>query len=28
VALPARFARSPQSFAHHPHEEDAHGDRP
>jgi hypothetical protein len=28
VALPARFARPPQSFAHHPIEEDADGDRP
>jgi transposase len=27
VALPARFARPPQSFAHHPHEEDTDGDR-
>jgi transposase len=27
VALPARFARSPQSFAHHPHEETTDGDR-
>lgn len=28
VALPARFVRSPQSFAHHLHEENADGDRP
>lgn len=28
VALPARFARPPQSFAHHPIEEDTDGDRP
>lgn len=31
VALPARFARAPESFAHHPpHEEESHvpGDRP
>jgi len=28
VALPARFARAPQSFAHHPKEETADGDRP
>jgi hypothetical protein len=28
VALPARFARPPQSFAHHSHEEDTDGDRP
>ena len=26
--LPARFARAPESFAHHPPEEDTHGDRP
>jgi transposase len=28
VPLPARFARPPQSFAHHSHEEDDDGDRP
>lgn len=28
VPLPARFARPPQSFSHHPREEDPHGDRP
>ena len=28
VALPARFARAPESFAHHLHEENADGDRP
>lgn len=28
LALPARFARPPRSFAHHPKEEDADGDRP
>jgi hypothetical protein len=29
VALPARFARPPQSFAHHPPtEEETDGDRP
>jgi transposase len=28
LALPARFARPPQSFAHHPTEEDADGDHP
>ena len=28
VALPARFVRPPQSFAHHPKEETADGDRP
>ena len=27
VALPARFARPPQSFAHHPREETTDGDR-
>jgi hypothetical protein len=26
--LPARFARAPQSFAHHPTTEEPHGDRP
>jgi hypothetical protein len=26
--LPARFARAPESFAHHPTEEDPDGDRP
>ena len=26
--LPARFARAPQSFAHHPTTEESHGDRP
>jgi transposase len=26
--LPARFARAPQSFAHHPSPEEPHGDRP
>jgi transposase len=26
--LPARFARAPQSFAHHPNPEEPHGDRP
>jgi transposase len=28
VPLPARFARAPQSFAHHPTEDPADGDRP
>jgi hypothetical protein len=28
VPLPARFARPPQSFAHHSPEEDDDGDRP
>jgi transposase len=28
VPLPARFARAPRSFVHHPREEDADGDRP
>ncbi|MFQ5829869.1 MAG: transposase [Candidatus Methylomirabilia bacterium] len=28
VPLPARFARPPQSFAHHPKEEETDGDRP
>ena len=28
VALPARFARAPQSFAHHPKEDTADGDCP
>jgi Mu transposase, C-terminal domain len=27
-SLPARFARAPQSFAHHPTTEESHGDRP
>ena len=28
VPLPARFARAPESFAHHPTPEEPHGDRP